>query len=102
MFNAAGAIAEDEMVLCCRDNDVPGFLKLAAQIAEYRPFEPALLQGKLHQAADAVDRVHDRFLQPLERRAVVRGVHRQGRLGGAVVGRRVPGRPVPAVSGAAS
>jgi hypothetical protein len=48
-----------EMVLCCHDNDVAGFLKLAAQIPDYRTFEPALLQGKLQEAAGAVERTND-------------------------------------------
>lgn len=48
-----------EMVLRCRENDVAGFLKLAAQVPDYGRFEPALLQGKLQQAADAVDRTKD-------------------------------------------
>jgi tetratricopeptide (TPR) repeat protein len=48
-----------EMVLCCQDHDVDGYLKRAAQMPDAQPFEQALLQGKLHEAAGAVDPTKD-------------------------------------------
>jgi tetratricopeptide (TPR) repeat protein len=50
-----------EMILCSRDNDVDGYLTRAAQMPDARQyeFEQALWQGKLQEAAGAVDRTKD-------------------------------------------
>jgi tetratricopeptide (TPR) repeat protein len=48
-----------EMVLCCRDNDVDGYLQRAAEMPDALPFEQAFLRGKLQEAATAIDRTKD-------------------------------------------
>lgn len=51
--------AQLDMMLCCGTKDVDGWLKLSAQVPSGSAFEPALLRGKLHDAADLVDRKND-------------------------------------------
>jgi hypothetical protein len=51
-----------ELVLCYAQRDVAAFLKVAPQTPDFSPFGPALLQGKLQEAARLVAPENDKAL----------------------------------------
>jgi tetratricopeptide (TPR) repeat protein len=51
-----------ELLLCCCQHDVAGFLKVLPQIQDISPFEPAFLRGKLQEAARLVGPENDQAL----------------------------------------